>query len=213
MGAESVQSHGVSTEPRSSALGGAPDIVDAQLLLAAEHTSLSGSWWLNLENGETVWSPEMYEIFGLDPASGPAREGVERLRHPDDAASVTAVIEATMTSGGSFSIAYRVIRPSGEVRLLDARGWVESRANGHGRYARGTVHDITNAALLAPRRPPPPGRGGRHPRSPQARPATASAAPTRSAGSPSSTPPFNSSFAVRRPTSAMSSCTISSIVT
>ena len=144
-----MQSHGVSTEPRSSALGGAPDIVDAQLLLAAEHTSLSGSWWLNLENGETVWSPEMYEIFGLDPASGPSREGVERLRHPDDAASVTAVIEATMTSGGSFSIAYRVIRPSGEVRLLDARGWVESRANGHGRYARGTVHDITNAALLA----------------------------------------------------------------
>ena len=126
-----------------------PDLVDARLLLDSGHSSQSGSWWLDLETGDLEWSSEIYEIFGLDPSQPPSRLAIHEARHPEDRELVTKAVEQSETGGGSFSVIYRIIRSSGEVRLLEARGWVESAPDGLGRHALGTVNDITDAALLA----------------------------------------------------------------
>jgi len=105
-----------------------------------------GSWELDLETNELVWSDEVYRIFGLQPQEFGATYEVflERV-HPEDRGAVHAVYSGSLREGvDSYEIEHRVVRKNtDEVRWVQER--CEHLRNSDGRIIRsmGMVLDIT----------------------------------------------------------------------
>ena len=112
-------------------------------LAEAQRVAHVGSIVWDLGDARPSWSEEMYRIFGLGPDFEFTPEAMESLVHPDDRAAVKQVMEEAMLFAQPFQIQNRIIRPDGEVRVLDTRG--EVLADGTGRPSRllGVSQDIT----------------------------------------------------------------------
>lgn len=100
-------------------------IISEARLAAAQELAQMGSMWWDPETREVIRSPQVYKIFGLDPA-GPVRsvEGaIDSVVHPDDRQRVQAWKEESRRTGIPFAGEFRIIRPSdGAVRFIQARG-------------------------------------------------------------------------------------------
>jgi PAS domain S-box-containing protein len=112
-------------------------------LAEAQRVAHVGSFVYDLGDDTLSWSDEMYRIFGLDPDFQFTPGSMEQMIHPDDRAEVNKVMDEAMQLAKPFQIQNRIIRPDGEVRVLDTRG--EVLAGGSGRPSRllGVSQDIT----------------------------------------------------------------------
>ena len=113
-------------------------------LAEAERLANFGSFEWNVALNELAWSPGMYAIYGVDPASfTPGYESFLSLIHPDDRNHVAQTIADLLRGGPSpTDLEERVVRPDGSVRWLESR--IE-RLPEHGVAERvvGTCHDVT----------------------------------------------------------------------
>jgi PAS domain S-box-containing protein len=103
-----------------------------------------GSWeWDVLEN-EVEWSDELYRIYGLEPGSTRVtyQAYMDRV-HPGDREATAASIQAALDGEEGFEFEERIVRPEGEVRVLQSRGYVVRDESGLPRRMIGTCHDIT----------------------------------------------------------------------
>jgi len=109
------------------------DITDragAQQQLARVQTSFSdaqriasmGTWDANLVNGEIWWSPELYNILGIEQTSELKLGELSKFDHPNDRDRVAHTIESARRTKSAYSVIYRVVRPSGELRRVLERG-------------------------------------------------------------------------------------------
>ncbi|BAY26686.1 two-component hybrid sensor and regulator [Calothrix sp. NIES-2100] len=124
--------------------------IEAQLyknaanLAAAQRIAHLGSWELNLQTQEVIWSEEVFRIFGRNPESGtPSYEEMLGCIHPDDREHRDFVIEQAIADGLSYEIEYRFYRPDQSLRYLLSRGEVIFDADGQPRHLLGTILDIT----------------------------------------------------------------------
>jgi PAS domain S-box-containing protein len=92
-------------------------------LAEAQAVARLGSFEWSLATGEVRWSPELCRILGLDPAAcrGPLDALLHRL-HPDDRAEAAATLRVAAGQGTSYRLRARILRPSGEVRVLSSWG-------------------------------------------------------------------------------------------
>jgi PAS domain S-box-containing protein len=117
-------------------------------LRTAESIGRVGSWDWELETGAITWSPGLFELWGLDPASfdgsyDTAREQV----HPDDRAELDAAVQECGSSGAAFRVRYRINRASdNEQRWIDVRGEA-SWENGRIVRIGGALADVTEQVL------------------------------------------------------------------
>jgi PAS domain S-box-containing protein len=104
-----------------------------------------GSWQWEVTADTVVWSDELYRIYGLEPQSFAPTLGtyLERV-HPDDRAHVGEHLEQAMREGTSFDFVERIVRPSGEVRVLRSQGEVMRDAAGAPLRLVGACHDVTD---------------------------------------------------------------------
>jgi PAS domain S-box-containing protein len=103
-----------------------------------------GHWVWDLEKDGLTWSDETYRIFGLPPQQRPMNvEAFQEMIHPEDR---EFLLRATQEArgGGSPDIEFRIIRPSGEVRIVHSQGAVTRDVSGQPRQRFGTVQDITD---------------------------------------------------------------------
>ena len=108
-------------------------------LKEAQSIAHVGSWSRNLKTGEYSLSEEEYKIFGLDPNGPPATyETFINIVHPDDRQSVLAAHKVY-----NYDIEYRIVRPSGEIRFIQANGSITRDENGEPTRMSGTVLDQT----------------------------------------------------------------------
>jgi light-regulated signal transduction histidine kinase (bacteriophytochrome) len=63
--------------------------------------------------------------------------------HPDDRESTAASIQTALDSEDAFEFEERIVRPQGEVRVLQSKGYVVRDESGLPRRMIGTCHDIT----------------------------------------------------------------------
>ena len=107
--------------------------------------SRAGVWTWMIETGDVVWSPQNFELYGLDPAQGPPTlDAWERLLHPDDVATTNEAIKATVEGRvAEFRTEFRVVHPSGEEHWLLGVGNVERGSNGKPLRLTGLNLDIT----------------------------------------------------------------------
>jgi diguanylate cyclase (GGDEF)-like protein/PAS domain S-box-containing protein len=116
---------------------------DAELR-EAQRVAHVGSWSYDPVTGVSVWSDELYRIFGLD-SQLPAPKAVEyaRLLKSGSVAAVTAALQACGEHGTSFEIDLEIQRRDGQTGWVSMRGEARRDADGKVRVT-GTIQDITS---------------------------------------------------------------------
>lgn len=93
--------------------------------LALAASGKVGTWSRNLIANTMHWDHHLYKIFGLNPyAQVITFEVFLTLIHPDDQESVKFIRHQALTMEGkpSFSSQYRIIRPDGNIRVIESHG-------------------------------------------------------------------------------------------
>lgn len=112
-------------------------------LLAAERVAQLGHWRLDLPDRLT-WSPEIFRIHGRRLSDGPPSfAAATAAYHPDDRPEVERIVNEAIAGGRAFECRFRIVRPSGEIRHVVARGRIERDATGTVVAVFGVTQDVT----------------------------------------------------------------------
>jgi len=106
-----------------------------------------GSWAFD-PGGFYYWSPELFRMHGLDPASKPpsVQEYLDRV-HPHDRESMADLIEGILAKVSPFDATKRIVRPNGEVRYIRCVGVPVVETQNLKKYI-GSAIDVTEHELL-----------------------------------------------------------------
>lgn len=114
-----------------------------QHLDLVEQLACLGSWEVDLTTDRVRWSREQRRIHGVDEGGAPAtHRAFLGMVHPDDRAAVEAAM-AALTSREPQTAEFRVVRPDGAVRLLQARARLVPGPDGGYTRVIGTSLDVT----------------------------------------------------------------------
>lgn len=126
------------------------DIVEGlkeSLSLAMQGGKL-GVWTRDFRTGLVEWSPELEQIFGLEPNTFAKDEaGFFEFIHPDDHAKVRSVVEESLRTGNDYQVEFRIKRKDGSEGWMDGRGRTIKDADGKPILMAGVGIDITNQKL------------------------------------------------------------------
>jgi PAS domain S-box-containing protein len=81
-----------------------------------------GVWDWDASSGQLAASPEIGRIYGLDVTNLRSFDDFAARVHPDDLARVESVSDAAIRNHETFDTEFRILRPSGEIRWIAARG-------------------------------------------------------------------------------------------
>ena len=109
-----------------------------------------GSYRIHLkEYNALYWSPELYEIFGVDPLTfQPSLNSVIAMMHPSDAESGSKKLLQAVKNKESYDNHYRIIRPDGSICYGHTRAEIVVDENAEPVYLLGTFQDITDLATM-----------------------------------------------------------------
>lgn len=88
-------------------------------------------------------SDELLRIYGIDPGTRFDRAAALAAVHADDRDRFAAAVAAAAVSGGEASAEFRIVRPDGEVRFVEAHVHVEHGPGGAPHRVIGSVQDVT----------------------------------------------------------------------
>jgi diguanylate cyclase (GGDEF)-like protein/PAS domain S-box-containing protein len=110
----------------------------------AQGIAHTGSWEWDVRANKVTWSDELYRIYGLVPGEfGATFEGYLERVHSDDREHVQTTIGRALADHRPFFFEERVVRPNGEVRLLESQGEVQTDPDGEVVRMIGVCHDVT----------------------------------------------------------------------
>ncbi len=113
-------------------------------LSEAERLSHTGSWAFN-RAGFQYWSPQLFEIHGLEPSGNPPNtQEYIALVHPEDHDFVIRAIQKMLSEHREFDFTKRVVRPDGAIRHVRYVGIPASNDQGY----VGTGIDVTQQEQL-----------------------------------------------------------------
>jgi PAS domain S-box-containing protein len=106
-----------------------------------------GSWAFD-PNGFYYWSPELFRMHGLNPASKPpsVQEYLDRV-HPQDRESMAHLISRLAAEDTPFDATKRILRPDGEVHYIRCVGVPFVASQSLKKYV-GSAIDVTEHELL-----------------------------------------------------------------
>src|SRR6266705_1290586 len=83
----------------------------------------TGSWAFNPSGFFDYWSPELFQMYGLDPAQGAPTLGEYLARiHPQDRGFMAETIERMLAEESGCDVKKRIIRPDGALRHVRCVG-------------------------------------------------------------------------------------------
>lgn len=120
--------------------------VTEKILNTAQKMATIGSWHFDIEKGKLTWTNEVYRIFGRDPEEfEPTYEAFLEAIHPEDKELVDTTYTNSIKNNEPYEIVHRIIRPSGEVRIVHEQSEDITDTSGRTIHSFGMVHDITEA--------------------------------------------------------------------
>lgn len=127
----------VSTTPAAS-------VADAHLALAMEAVEM-GAWHWDIPRNTVTWSASLERIHGLEAGTFPGTfEAYQRDIHPDDRDRVLTTIRRSVDERQPHYLSYRIVRPDGEIRWLEARGRLFLDNAGQPERLVGVCMDVTS---------------------------------------------------------------------
>ena len=113
-------------------------------LTNAQRLAHVGNWDWDLISGQMHRSGEVYRILGVSPEETDlSYEAYLELVHPDDWENVVRTFEASLAGRIRHQMDYRIVRPSGETRVIREEGEVMFDDDDQPVSMSGTVQDIT----------------------------------------------------------------------
>jgi PAS domain S-box-containing protein len=112
-----------------------------ELLRQTQSVAAVGSWRIDLQSNEIVWSAETCRIFGITGSAPQDYEHFIALAHPDDRAKIRSAWIAAL-KGAPFRMQHRII-VNGETRWVEEQAQLDFNAQGRLLVATGSVQDIT----------------------------------------------------------------------
>jgi len=113
-------------------------------LRLAQKTAHSGTWDWNMENRDLICSPEMHEVFGLDPGLATLdAEKWRRMLDPDDLKEVDKALAQAIEGHTEFRAKFRITRLDGAMRWLETLAQIFYKDNGDPARIVGISTDIT----------------------------------------------------------------------
>lgn len=125
---------------------------ESRLTLAAETTGF-GTYDLDIRSSESVWSDEIYRIFGIAIGEPFTRNAMFDRVHREDRDRYRELFQSLMgkDAAKSFKLEHRIVRPSGEIRWIVNSGRLlfDDRLSGVvPERVIGTMQDITDRKLF-----------------------------------------------------------------
>ncbi len=116
-------------------------------LAEAQKLAHVGSFEWDVPVDRVLWSDEMFRIHGIGREGFDRRyASVRRLVHPDDLAMLDQRVRECLKDKVPLRAEYRIIRPDGATRTLEARADVVTDASGEVVRVAGTLWDETELA-------------------------------------------------------------------
>lgn len=133
-----------------SSRGGAETGTDGSLqphmtaLKQVELLAPLGAWEWDPATGRCFWSDGLFQIFGHEPqAFEPTYDDFLAAVHPDDRQRWSAADQQGVQTGEAFKSEFRIVRPSGEIRIVLCNTHFESAGEGQSMRAFGICYDVT----------------------------------------------------------------------
>jgi PAS domain S-box-containing protein len=116
-----------------------------EILELAERSAGIGVWDIDMTTGMLRGRPQLFQLLGLQPTSGPVPiDTLRALRHPEDRDRVADGFQHVLDSGNDFyEVEYRIIRPDQQVRWIFRRGRIVRDARGKAIRYSGVDIDVT----------------------------------------------------------------------
>ena len=112
-------------------------------LAYAQELARVGNWEWTTSGGPVYWSPEVYRILDVDPATERPTLATFMARVPDDERpQIDAAFRAFLKQGGKHALEHRIVLPDGSEKVVYQQGEA-LRADGRTVAVRGTIQDIT----------------------------------------------------------------------
>ena len=104
-----------------------------------------GTWEWDIDTGKVRWSPELERLHGLEPGTfGGSFDAFRQDIHPADVSRVQSAIAAAFAApDAEYNVDYRIVRPDGICRWLEAHGRVIVDSNGRPTRMLGVCRDTT----------------------------------------------------------------------
>jgi PAS domain S-box-containing protein len=118
---------------------------ETRLKLATDVAKLGVFVWHPAEDRVSWENAHMYEIFGRKREDGPVKGSVflNEMVHPDYREAFRRTVESTLERGEIFNFEGLICLPDKTVRWIEAKGQLQSEAEGGAGRILGTVRDIT----------------------------------------------------------------------
>jgi PAS domain S-box-containing protein len=113
------------------------------LLSESQRLGHVGSWLYNVA-GPTLWSEEMYRLFGISSETiTPSPESFISLIYPEDQSAMQAWIASCSAGERPGELEFRINQPDGTIRFMRGSGEAVFDAGGRLSHIAGSVIDIT----------------------------------------------------------------------
>ncbi|NMB77694.1 MAG: PAS domain S-box protein, partial [Methanomicrobiales archaeon] len=111
----------------------------------------AGTWDWDFLTGKLTWSPEFFELFGMQPGTPATFESWRSKLHPDDREPAMAKIEQSVRDHTYLWNEYRIILPDGTIRWIGAGGSTIYNPAGEPLRMSGVCIDITEKKVAEER--------------------------------------------------------------
>jgi len=103
-----------------------------------------GVWDWNVVTNDLHFTPELEQLYGLDPGTIKTYDDWRMLTHPDDIERIETERDGQIAKHQPFDFEFRILHASGDTRWLSARGGAIYADNGQVKRVLGINIDITN---------------------------------------------------------------------
>ena len=115
-----------------------------RMLERTEQAARIASFEWDVDADKMTWSPEMFRIFGRDPAQGiPSLQGQGALYTPQSAQQLWEANREAVSDSTPYELELVTVQPDGELRPCIVKGFPERDASGRVVRVTGLVQDIT----------------------------------------------------------------------
>jgi formate hydrogenlyase transcriptional activator len=117
-------------------------------LLEAQRLSRTGSWRHDLQSGTVTTSPEMLNVFGVEPGEDHSSPEFwfDRI-HPEDRNRVQSIFERSEVQKTNYEADYRIVLPDGSIKYQHSAGHPVLNESGQLAEFVGTAMDVTEQHL------------------------------------------------------------------
>ena len=114
------------------------------MLERTESMARLASFEWDVDTNAVTWSPEMFYLFGRDPALGiPNLQGQAELYTPESTQTLFDAVGKAVADGTPYTLDLMTVQPDGELRPCIAKGFPQRNASGRVVRIAGLVQDIT----------------------------------------------------------------------